>query len=241
MDDRRRIRRHRRRRRSRPDPSPSTRRPTWVTASASRPDTPGAASWVRRSPLFAVCLPSLTLMIPWRVFYETQREPAGRRAMRGMRPVVIGMIAAAALLLIFPPRRQPRRPELHRRLELGALRRRFREFMAQPITGIEKRASHTPKRSTRLRRVSVSGRTAKGRSSHSGERTIRASRRSWPRSRFPPLRGAGRHGIGPGSRHSTSNPSELIGNTVPKECSDERPDSQIQQPLHRFRPLSGKR
>ena len=25
--------------------------PTWVTASASRPDTPGAASWVRQSPL----------------------------------------------------------------------------------------------------------------------------------------------------------------------------------------------
>ncbi len=52
---------------------------------------------------FAVCLPSLTLMILVARFFlklKGNRFVAG--AMLGMRPAVIGMIAAAALLLMFP-------------------------------------------------------------------------------------------------------------------------------------------
>lgn len=52
---------------------------------------------------FAVCLPSLTLMIVVaRFFLRLKDNRLVEGAMRGMRPVVIGMIAAAALLLIFP-------------------------------------------------------------------------------------------------------------------------------------------
>lgn len=52
---------------------------------------------------FAVCLPSLTLMIlVARFFMKLKGNRLVEGAMRGMRPVVIGMIAAAALLLIFP-------------------------------------------------------------------------------------------------------------------------------------------
>ena len=52
---------------------------------------------------FAVCLPSLTLMIlVARFFMRLKNNRLVEGAMRGMRPVVIGMIAAAALLLIFP-------------------------------------------------------------------------------------------------------------------------------------------
>ena len=51
----------------------------------------------------AVCLPSLTLMIlVARFFLRLKDNRLVEGAMRGMRPVVIGMIAAAALLLIFP-------------------------------------------------------------------------------------------------------------------------------------------
>lgn len=51
----------------------------------------------------AVCLPSLTLMIlVARFFLRLKHNRLVEGAMRGMRPVVIGMIAAAALLLIFP-------------------------------------------------------------------------------------------------------------------------------------------
>lgn len=52
---------------------------------------------------FAVCIPSMTLMLLLTRFFlklKGNRIVAG--AMAGMRPVVIGMIAAAALLLIFP-------------------------------------------------------------------------------------------------------------------------------------------
>ncbi len=52
---------------------------------------------------FAVCIPSMTLMLLLTRFYmrlKGNRIVAG--AMTGMRPVVIGMIAAAALMLIFP-------------------------------------------------------------------------------------------------------------------------------------------
>ena len=49
---------------------------------------------------FAVCMPSLTLMIlVARFFMKLKGNRLVEGAMRGMRPVVIGMIAAAALLL----------------------------------------------------------------------------------------------------------------------------------------------
>ena len=52
---------------------------------------------------FAVCLPALTLMLLiTRFFLKLRNNPIVEGAMQGMRPVVIGMIAAAALLLIFP-------------------------------------------------------------------------------------------------------------------------------------------
>ena len=67
---------------------------------------------------FAVCLPSLTLMLLiTRFFLRLKQNPVVEGAMKGMRPVVIGMIASAAL-----------RTELHRRLELGAVRRRLRRL-----------------------------------------------------------------------------------------------------------------
>ncbi len=52
---------------------------------------------------FAVCLPSLTLMLLiTRFFLRLQHNLFVEGAMLGMRPVVIGMIASAALLLMFP-------------------------------------------------------------------------------------------------------------------------------------------
>lgn len=52
---------------------------------------------------FAVCLPSLTLMIlVARFFMRLRHNRFVEGAMKGMRPAVIGMIAAAALLLILP-------------------------------------------------------------------------------------------------------------------------------------------
>lgn len=57
---------------------------------------------------FAVCLPALTLMLLiTRYFLHLKHNPLIEGAMRGMRPVVIGMIAAAALLLIFPHSTDP--------------------------------------------------------------------------------------------------------------------------------------
>lgn len=57
---------------------------------------------------FAVCLPSLTLMIAVaRFFLRLKDNRLVEGAMRGMRPVVVGMIAAAALLLIFPHSEAP--------------------------------------------------------------------------------------------------------------------------------------
>lgn len=52
---------------------------------------------------FAVCLPSLTLMLLITHFFlKLRNNPFIEGAMKGMRPVVIGMIASAALLLMFP-------------------------------------------------------------------------------------------------------------------------------------------
>lgn len=57
---------------------------------------------------FAVCLPALTLMLLiTRYFLRLRHNPLIEGAMRSMRPVVIGMIAAAALLLIFPHSTDP--------------------------------------------------------------------------------------------------------------------------------------
>ena len=52
---------------------------------------------------FAVCLPSLTLMLLiTRFFLRLKHNPLIEGAMKGLHPVVIGMIASAALLLMFP-------------------------------------------------------------------------------------------------------------------------------------------
>lgn len=52
---------------------------------------------------FAVCLPALTIMLLLTRFFlllKSNRYVSG--AVAGMKPVVVGMIAAAALLLMFP-------------------------------------------------------------------------------------------------------------------------------------------
>lgn len=57
---------------------------------------------------FAVCLPSLTIMLLiTRFFIKLKHNKYVEGAMLGMHPVVIGMIAAAALLLIFPNNSDP--------------------------------------------------------------------------------------------------------------------------------------
>ena len=51
----------------------------------------------------AVCLPALTLMmLITHYFLRLQNNRFVKGAVAGMRPVVVGMIASAALLLIFP-------------------------------------------------------------------------------------------------------------------------------------------
>ncbi len=55
-----------------------------------------------------VCLPSLTLMIVVaRFFMRLKNNTVVESAMRGMRPAMIGMIAAAALMLVFPHSSDP--------------------------------------------------------------------------------------------------------------------------------------
>lgn len=79
---------------------------------------------------FAVCLPSMTLMIlVARYIARLKGNPLVSGAMRGLRPVVIGMIGAAALLLMFP--QDAGRRQLHRLLELDSLRRRTRRLLLQ--------------------------------------------------------------------------------------------------------------
>lgn len=52
---------------------------------------------------FAVCLPSLTVMLLLtKFFFKVRGNRFVSGAMAGMKPVVIGMIASAALLLMFP-------------------------------------------------------------------------------------------------------------------------------------------
>ncbi len=57
---------------------------------------------------FAVCMPAMTIMLLiTRFFLHLRHNTLIEGAMRGMRPVVIGMIAAAALMLIFPLSAEP--------------------------------------------------------------------------------------------------------------------------------------
>lgn len=57
---------------------------------------------------FAVCMPAMTIMLLIaRFFLRLHNNRMVEGAMRGMRPVVIGMIAAAALMLIFPHSSDP--------------------------------------------------------------------------------------------------------------------------------------
>ena len=57
---------------------------------------------------FAVCMPAMTIMLLITRFYlRLRHNTLIEGAMRGMRPVVIGMIAAAALMLIFPQSSDP--------------------------------------------------------------------------------------------------------------------------------------
>lgn len=57
---------------------------------------------------FAVCMPAMTIMLLiTRFFLRLRHNTLIEGAMRGMRPVVIGMIAAAALMLIFPHSAEP--------------------------------------------------------------------------------------------------------------------------------------
>lgn len=83
----------------------------------------------------SVCLPALTLMIIiTRFFLQLRDNRYVKGAVAGMRPVVIGMIGAAALLLIFPSSDDG--ASLHRRLSLGAFRRDARRIVqeSQPHT-----------------------------------------------------------------------------------------------------------
>ena len=62
-----------------------------------------AGIWGSVVATFAVCLPALTLMILLTKFYLRLKEnPYLKGAITAMHPVVIGMILAAALMLIFP-------------------------------------------------------------------------------------------------------------------------------------------
>lgn len=57
---------------------------------------------------FAVCMPAMTIMLLIaRFFLRLHNNLLVEGAMCGMRPVVIGMIAAAALMLIFPHSSDP--------------------------------------------------------------------------------------------------------------------------------------
>lgn len=62
-----------------------------------------AGIWGSIVATIAVCLPALTIMmLLTRFFIKLQDNPYVKGVVAGMKPVVIGMIMAAALLLIFP-------------------------------------------------------------------------------------------------------------------------------------------
>lgn len=79
---------------------------------------------------FAVCLPSMTLMIlVARYIARLKGNPLVSGAMRGLRPVVIGMIGGGRAPADVSAGR--RRRQLHRLLELDSLRRRTRRLLLQ--------------------------------------------------------------------------------------------------------------
>ena len=62
-----------------------------------------AGIWGSVVATFAVCLPALTLMLLiTRFFLKLRDNRYVKGAVTGMKPVVVGMIGAAALLLMFP-------------------------------------------------------------------------------------------------------------------------------------------
>ena len=62
-----------------------------------------AGIWGSIVATIAVCLPALTIMmLLTRFFIKLHDNPYVKGVVAGMKPVVIGMIMAAALLLIFP-------------------------------------------------------------------------------------------------------------------------------------------
>ena len=63
-----------------------------------------AGVWGSAVATLAVCLPSLTIMLLLTIFFiQMSRNRFVRGTIAGMKPVVVGMIGAAALLLISPP------------------------------------------------------------------------------------------------------------------------------------------
>ena len=68
-----------------------------------------AGFWGAAVATFSVCLPSLSIMLLLtRFFIKLKDNKYVAGAIAGLKPVVIGMIAAAALLLIFPENIQGR-------------------------------------------------------------------------------------------------------------------------------------
>ena len=103
-DDQRRIRRHRGRIADHARPHRHQFGDfTWVTQLECKAAAYGNGILGSVIATFAVCLPSMTLMIlVARYIARLKGNPLVSGAMRGLRPVVIGMIGAAALLLMFP-------------------------------------------------------------------------------------------------------------------------------------------
>lgn len=78
---------------------------------------------------FAVCLPSLTLMLLiTRFFLRLKQNPVVEGAMKGMRPRGHRHDRLGGTAADVPAQQSARRTELHRRLELGAVRRRLRRL-----------------------------------------------------------------------------------------------------------------
>ena len=68
-----------------------------------------AGFWGSAVATVSVCLPSLTLMLLiTRFFIKLKDNKYVQGALAGLAPVVIGMIAAAALMLLFPESEQGR-------------------------------------------------------------------------------------------------------------------------------------
>ena len=90
-----------------PAPSPSIRPPTWATPWDCRPAARCGAAGLGDRHLRGVSAVAHADDPRGPLLHETEGQPhrGGRHA--GMRPAVIGMIAAAALLLIFPHNAAP--------------------------------------------------------------------------------------------------------------------------------------